>query len=650
MLSEKYLRCCRPLVLTALVAALVAGAAPVVADDCSTIYDIQFTLDPTGTSPCVDEVVTLTAVVTAASQYGFFMAEAPGPWQGIFVYTWLLAPEVGDRVEVVGIVEEYYGLTEVYAFAVTVVGTDPVEAMVVDPGQAGQEAYESTLVRVEDVTVLALFDYGEWAVGNSGGNLLCDDAIDYLYFPKVGDTLDSLTGIVAFDYGSFKLEPRFTNDVVGDVIPHYALKGSIVTMNDAREVLHKGYVEILGDEIVSVGRERPKDVQVVNTQGLVFPGLIDAHNHAQYNVLGTIPFGRTFADRYEWRVDPVYGEFNDQWRDIRDFVGPYFQTPNIVKLAEVQALAAGTTMMQGIGSDSSSHDLFAHLGVGTGNAGRYPSWSFSSTFPFWEEPWLWAYLKDQGYFKSFVVHLSEGINSDSLAEFWDWQGAGMLDGRTTVIHGVPYGDPEWAAMGSVGASLVWSPTSNLTLYGATADVPGALAAGVNVALAPDWTPSGSLNVLEEMKAAARFDHDNWGHGLTPLVLTEMVTRNAASALGLEHRIGRIAPGYQADLMVIEGSHRFPYDSLLQASQGDVNLTVVAGRPKYGEPQLMRKFAFDVPPEELVVEGETKLLALAIDSHSIPYADWTFAQVEEMLGFAYDASDPKVCTEVGIGRW
>ena len=51
------------------------------------------------------------------------------------------------------------------------------------------------------------------------------------------------------------------------------------------------------------------------------------------------------------------------------------------------------------------------------------------------------------------------------------------------------------------ASMVWSPLSNLLLYGGTADVKSARAAGVPVALGSDWSPSGSKNLLNELKIA-----------------------------------------------------------------------------------------------------------------------------------------------------
>ena len=55
-----------------------------------------------------------------------------------------------------------------------------------------------------------------------------------------------------------------------------------------------------------------------------------------------------------------------------------------------------------------------------------------------------------------------------------------------------------------GAKLVWSPLSNLLLYGKTTAVYDALAAGVLVSLGTDWTPSGSANLLAEFARHIQF--------------------------------------------------------------------------------------------------------------------------------------------------
>ena len=57
----------------------------------------------------------------------------------------------------------------------------------------------------------------------------------------------------------------------------------------------------LYDEIVAIHASEPAGIPTVNTGGLIFPALIDAHNHPSYCVLGPIPFDQLFEHRDEWR-------------------------------------------------------------------------------------------------------------------------------------------------------------------------------------------------------------------------------------------------------------------------------------------------------------------------------------------------------------
>jgi len=60
---------------------------------------------------------------------------------------------------------------------------------------------------------------------------------------------------------------------------------------------------------------------------------------------------------------------------------------------------------------------------------------------------------------------------------------------------------DFDVLASRGASMVWSPLSNLLLYGQTADVAAAKKAGIKIGIGPDWAPSGSKNLLGELKVA-----------------------------------------------------------------------------------------------------------------------------------------------------
>jgi len=185
------------------------------------IYEIQYTTDPSGDSPYVGDTVTTSGIVTAVFSYkhGFFIEEKPaGAWKGIYVYmgySWTPDISIGDSLEVTGKIQEYYNMTEFDTTTTyTLLGhTTPPLSMTVATGNAGQEEYESVLLFLNDaVCTNDSLGYWEWLVNDGSGDFRIDNwGVNYR--PNLGDTFD-ITGIQVYDWGNFKLEPRDSSDIV----------------------------------------------------------------------------------------------------------------------------------------------------------------------------------------------------------------------------------------------------------------------------------------------------------------------------------------------------------------------------------------------------------------------------------------------------
>ncbi|MBI5524647.1 MAG: amidohydrolase family protein [Desulfarculus sp.] len=120
---------------------------------------------------------------------------------------------------------------------------------------------------------------------------------------------------------------------------------------------------------------------------------------------------------------------------------------------------------------------------------------------------------------------------------------GLLDQHTMLVHGVQLTPAEVRGLASSGASLCVCPRSNLGLTGGLAPVQALLAAGVNAALGTDSLAScPSLSLWEEM-AALRAAVP----GLAPEDILHMATAGGAMALGLTAHFGRLAPGLAGPL-------------------------------------------------------------------------------------------------------
>jgi hypothetical protein len=210
--------------VTAVVAVFVISTLAVAVP----IRDVQYTTDPSGDSPLVGQEVTVTGIVTgewyAFDEDSYFLQDAPGAWNGIMVYDPVNAAAEGDSITVTGTVAEYYGLTEisdVTSFAIhshfaELPEPAAVTTAMIATGSDSAEAYEGVLVRIAgDITVTnGDLGYGEWEIDDGSGPCRADDDAPYYYYPETGDALVSVTGVLTYDYGDFKLEPRLTRDVV----------------------------------------------------------------------------------------------------------------------------------------------------------------------------------------------------------------------------------------------------------------------------------------------------------------------------------------------------------------------------------------------------------------------------------------------------
>ena len=135
---------------------------------------------------------------------------------------------------------------------------------------------------------------------------------------------------------------------------------------------------------------------------------------------------------------------------------------------------------------------------------------------------------------------------------------------------------------------MWSPFSNLWLYGGTTDVLAARAAGLRVCLGSDWTPSGTRNVLGELKIAATWNEQALGAALSDADLVEMATANPGDTLARAWgaQVGRLVPGALADVAVFANVDADPWRTVLTATERHVRLVIVGGRPAYGNLSLL----------------------------------------------------------------
>jgi 5-methylthioadenosine/S-adenosylhomocysteine deaminase len=471
------------------------------------------------------------------------------------------------------------------------------------------------------------------------------------------------------------------------------LKGTVVTMDGHDRVLRHGNALVRGVKIVALWRDhhRPRHVRlgrpvVVAPRGaLIFPGLINLHDHPTYSMLPPWPapasdaqptFGRPtgrepYANRYQWNGAKGFDDVSEEQQRLVKAPQEVLIPPTglglgteAVKWAEIRALLGGETANQGAEGDPATDTLLVR-NVDGFNFGR--DRVESETFPVPDAP-LVARMR-AGQVDAFIAHAGEGVRDgerrpgdsySSRSELRDLQHVGLLSDKTVIIHGTAFERRDFARMrrarsprddrhgDGLGAKLIWSPLSNLLLYGRTANVYEALAEDLTVSLGTDWSPSGSGNLLQELKIADIALHEpsllGGSRALVPSLrsdkaldraLVAMVTRNPARTVRWNRRAGSIAPGKVADLMVINGSARSPYRSLIDATERQVRLTLVGGDPLAGDPAVMRALKRgDYETIRSAAGGFTK--AIDVTRRGVPKGSERLAAIESNLRAALTA--------------
>ncbi len=155
------------------------------------------------------------------------------------------------------------------------------------------------------------------------------------------------------------------------------------------------------------------------------------------------------------------------------------------------------------------------------------------------------------------------------------------------------------------------------------------AAGVKVALGSDWSPSGSKNLLNELKIAKAVN-DAQGLGLSDRDIVAMATSSPAAIVKWDKLVGVLAPGRRADLTVIRaGAGLDPYAALIAARETDVVLVMIDGRPVVGAPALMA--ALGAMGETLQVGGLPRVIDYGPGDPRTPFM--TFAEARAALADA-----------------
>jgi cytosine/adenosine deaminase-related metal-dependent hydrolase len=378
-----------------------------------------------------------------------------------------------------------------------------------------------------------------------------------------------------------------------------------VSLINARVTAAEGTADSIrfSSRVLSIGERPRRGDTVVDLQGsFVLPGLVNAHDHLELNHYGRIK-GR---DRYEnasgWIAD----------MGPRLVSHPAIRDGRAHPLIERLFIGGLKNLLAGVTTVAHHNPFYGELRrtMPIRVVRRY-GWAHSFLLearpagargePGGEVAARWRTTPRDA---PFLVHLAEGVDEEAQGELPRLEALGCLQPNTVIVHGVAIDENGWRRVARAGAGLVWCPASNAFLFGRTAMV-WALVGGddacrVTVALGTDSRVTGSLDLLDELRAARAA----WP--VPPHRLLGMVTNEAARLLR-QRRAGRLVPGGPADLVVVPPLADEAGAALLATRRRDVRLVVVDGRPQVGDPEFAAVFrARKITARALSVDSTPKL--------------------------------------------
>jgi 5-methylthioadenosine/S-adenosylhomocysteine deaminase len=424
--------------------------------------------------------------------------------------------------------------------------------------------------------------------------------------------------------------------------------GTVLTMNDADDVIFGGSVVIEDDRIVDVGtdaevaaRQSSDGARVIDAADkAVLPGLVDLHYHTavgkgwsdhlplwEYLETCWYPIIRALnPEEAYWAALASYSEsikcgvttVNDMYR----------QLGGLARAAEeigIRAVLSNDVADDEHNLDTLEDNKAAYEQSNGAANGRIEVYIGIEWLPLASE----GLLKDARMLADDLntgihIHLNESLTEveNSKQRFgrrptevaYD---CGILFDRCIAAHCVWLSDTEIALMRQTGTHISHNPSSNAKLGNGIARVPEMLAAGINVGIGHDAAEcNNSRDLFEVMKFASLIHRANRVDASLQQApdVVRMATRNGSAALG--HETGELSVGKKADVILVDLNNQmftplFPeskahlYSHLVFAANGSaVHTTIIDGKVVYED----RRFT-TIDQDQVLREANTSFQAV-----------------------------------------
>lgn len=392
---------------------------------------------------------------------------------------------------------------------------------------------------------------------------------------------------------------------------------TIVTMNTGRDILHEGSIAIVGDKIAAIGgihdlRAQFPDAEIINAQGKVaLPGFINSHTHIAmslqksltlavpeglYRVMWPIEKNLTPEDVY---IGALAGGAEALKSGTTTVVDHYFHIDETVRATRQLGLRGvlGHTIMSRLGPITGEQELEKGIDFVKQWKGKDPlviPWLAPHASDTVAKDWLLRLRQvasDEGV--GLHLHLAQSPRERAYIEELYGMGCveylesiGFLGKDVFTAHCIFIKDIEIDVLARTGAHPLYCPMGH-SLGGRPARAWEMIQRGAGVLLATDCvTGNNVMDLTGELRIAGIAQKQMHGDGnvMPSRKILEMVTIEAADAIGMGDQLGRLVPGYLADILLLDfdGLSTAPNYSLLDnivycCNGRDANTVIVGGK-------------------------------------------------------------------------
>jgi len=389
---------------------------------------------------------------------------------------------------------------------------------------------------------------------------------------------------VLFSGGLASTQCEFREGVDGQLVLLGRVALAKDKLVDTGIYIQDGIIQEIG-EPDKVSKNHTSAYQLKCKNAFFSPGLINAHEHTSYSFdFPNSAMQHDYIHRDEWRkgggraIEPEAMDTKDGsvkvWVELRHLVSG-------------STTVAGSSGINGVVRNINSSPTVDFFQVDLATFPFGPQ-SLIDLDPLCKDSTLPLptprFTKDVPLTAPYVPHVGEGRNCVATKEVDAY--LAYLDKnpsrKYSLIHGVMINKNHYSSLQKNNVSVIWSPRSNVALYGTSLNPIPLIENHISVAMGTDWSPSGSFNMFEEMRCGKDYTRAKSSRAVADEELWEMSTVNGAVALGVNDKVGTIAVGKTADIIVVNDPDNSGISNISRKQVSDVLAVFINGHLMAGE--------------------------------------------------------------------